>query len=474
MERVELTPEVTVSNSDATPALASGQANDALPTAPPALEGFDRWIKDFHKYESILAEVAKASLDTKFKDELNTIEHWFKVLSEPERTASVYTLLQHSTQDQVLFFMSVLQRMVQPKPEPVSLDILSKPKLAKLSLRPPSLSIPLLGSPATPTPLTARSALDEQGHQANLPNLHDPSRWGSTVNTPLPTSVDGIKPTPAASNATAPIPGLGMMNPYTLNMLANAGLSTEAQLLAVQLIMSGLVQPTGVATTQPQAQAKQKKPSLASNWRTPTSARYPASALKSSGLRPTSSLKSAGLKSSGLDSAALPSPREEDFDPEMLNDIPNWLRSLRLHKYTSCFDGLTWQELVVLDDVSLEAKGVAALGARRRLLRTFEHVRKTMGMEEPNSATPTTSAMPTKLPSEYGRMPQSAAPRSKLSINSPVFTPTWDSKVPHSAAPNFSSSPLVEATLPADSATPTDSATPADSATPTDSTDVAV
>ena len=347
-----------------------------------------------------------------------------------------------------------------------------------MSLRPPSLSIPLPGSPATPTPLTAKSALDEQGHQANLPNLHDPSKWGSAVNTPLPTSVDSVKPTPA-SNATAPIPGLGMMNPYTLNMLANAGLSTEAQLLAVQLIMSGLVQPTGVATTQPLAQAKQKKPSQASNWRTPTSARYPASALKSSGLRPTSSLKSAGLKSSGLDSAALPSPREEDFDPEMLNDIPNWLRSLRLHKYTSCFDGLTWQEIVVLDDASLEAKGVAALGARRRLLRTFEHVRKTMGLEEPNSATPTTSAIPTKLPLEYGRVPQSAAPRSKLSINSPIFTPTWDSKVPHSAAPDLSTTPLVEATLPADSATPTDSVTPADSATPvdsatpTDSTDVA-
>jgi hypothetical protein len=458
MSNIESTPELTVSHSDVTPALASGQANDALPTptAPPsALEGFDRWIKDFHKYESILAEVAKASLDTKFKDELNTIEQWFKVLSEPERTASVYTLLQHSTQDQVHFFMSVLQRMVQPKPEPVSLDILSKPKLAKLSLRPPSLSIPLPGSPATPTPLTARSALDEQGHQANLPNAYDPSKWGSTVNTPLPTSVDGIKPTPAASNATAPIPGLGMMNPYTLNMLANAGLSTEAQLLAVQLIMSGLVQPTGGATAQPQA--KLKKPSQASNWRTPTSARYPASALRSSGLRLNSGLKSAALKSSGLDSAALPSPREEDFDPEMLNDIPNWLRSLRLHKYTSSFDGLTWQEIVVLDDASLEARGVAALGARRRLLRTFEHVRKTMGMEEPNSATPTTSAMPTKLPAEYGRVPQSAAPRSKLSINSPIFTPTWDSKVPHSAAPSLSTSPLVEATLPADSATPIDS-----------------
>jgi hypothetical protein len=140
------------------------------------------------------------------------------------------------------------------------------------------------------------------------------------------------------------------------------------------------------------------------------------------------------------------SPREEDFDPEMLKDIPTWLRGLRLHKYTQCFDGLTWEAIVVLDDAALEAKGVAALGARRRLLRTFEHVRKRMGMEEPNSATPTTSVMPTpaviiKPASEQEKVPHSAYPRSKLSINSPVFTPTWETKVPHSAIPAITPAP---------------------------------
>jgi hypothetical protein len=132
------------------------------------------------------------------------------------------------------------------------------------------------------------------------------------------------------------------------------------------------------------------------------------------------------------------SPREEDFDPEMLNDIPGWLRGLRLHKYTQCFDGLSWQEMVVLSDEELEQKGVAALGARRRLLRTFEHVRKRMGMEEPNSATPTTSAIPqADLPkvAEAERVPHSALPRSKLSINSPIFHPSWENNVPHSASP---------------------------------------
>jgi hypothetical protein len=225
-------------------------------------------------------------------------------------------------------------------------------------------------------------------------------------------------------------------------MLANAGLSPEAQMLAVQLVMSGLVQPTGLATPQSQSQSQsktQKKASQAHNWRTPTSARYPASALRSSGL------KSSGLKSSGLDSASLDSPKVEDFNPEMLKDIPAWLRSLRLHKYTACFDGLSWQEMVVLDDVTLEAKGVAALGARRRLLRTFEHVRKEMGMED-STVTPTNAGVTdnesTATSNQERKVPHSAAPRSKLSINSPVFTPTWEAgSVPHSAAPVVSVTP---------------------------------
>ena len=251
--------------------------------------------------------------------------------------------------------------------------------------------------------------------------------------------------------AGAAIPGLSGINPHTLNMLANAGLSNEAQLLAAQLVMSGLVKPAGLLQ-QPLPKSKKALPSA--NWRTPTSARYPASALRSSGLRPptTSGLKSAGLKTSGLDSATfVDSPREEDFDPEMLKDIPAWLRGLRLHKYTQCFEGMTWEAIVVLDDATLEAKGVAALGARRRLLRTFEHVRKRMDMEEPNSATPTTSIMPTPATAvkpEQDKVPHSAYPRSKLSINSPVFTPTWETKVPHSASPAVPSPAPVAAAAP--------------------------
>jgi hypothetical protein len=36
-----------------------------------------------------------------------------------------------------------------------------------------------------------------------------------------------------------------------------------------------------------------------------------------------------------------------------------------------------------MDEAALEAKGVAALGARRKMLKTFEAVRAKMGIEAP-------------------------------------------------------------------------------------------
>ena len=78
--------------------------------------------------------------------------------------------------------------------------------------------------------------------------------------------------------------------------------------------------------------------------------------------------------------------KEDEIDPQLLSDVPAWLRSLRLHKYTPNFEGISWREMVVMDEAQLEAKGVAALGARRKMLKTFEIVRKKMGIEGPAGA----------------------------------------------------------------------------------------
>lgn len=64
---------------------------------------------------------------------------------------------------------------------------------------------------------------------------------------------------------------------------------------------------------------------------------------------------------------------------DLLNNIPAWLKLLRLHKYTDCLKDMYWKELVELSDQQLEDKGVKALGARRKLLKAFDTVRQTYG-----------------------------------------------------------------------------------------------
>ena len=68
-------------------------------------------------------------------------------------------------------------------------------------------------------------------------------------------------------------------------------------------------------------------------------------------------------------------PPEDPTDPTLLQDIPSWLRSLRLHKYTDNLKDMQWTDLIELDDKALEERGVNALGARRKMLKVFEQVK---------------------------------------------------------------------------------------------------
>lgn len=78
-----------------------------------ASTALDRWFEDLSHYEQTLEEMAAASLDANFKEELTAIEQWFKVLSEAERTAALYSLLQSSTPLQTRFFITVLQQLAR-------------------------------------------------------------------------------------------------------------------------------------------------------------------------------------------------------------------------------------------------------------------------------------------------------------------------------------------------------------------------
>lgn len=67
----------------------------------------------------------------------------------------------------------------------------------------------------------------------------------------------------------------------------------------------------------------------------------------------------------------------EQCNPELFHrDIPAWLRSLRLHKYATCFQSMKQDEILGLADAQgaderLERMGISALGARRKILRVL-------------------------------------------------------------------------------------------------------
>lgn len=117
-------------------------------------DAIDKWFEDLQHYEATLEEMAAASLDQNFKEELSAIEQWFRVLSEAERTAALYSLLQESTQVQIRFFITVLQQMARSDPMSALLSPSAnlpmadqmEAKLASLGLKSPTA----MKTPASP------------------------------------------------------------------------------------------------------------------------------------------------------------------------------------------------------------------------------------------------------------------------------------------------------------------------------------
>jgi len=96
-------------------------------------------------------------------------------------------------------------------------------------------------------------------------------------------------------------------------------------------------------------------------------------------------------------------------------DIPTWLRSLRLHKYTPIFESMSWKEMVILNDDELTQKGVAALGARRKLLKVFAMVQeeaKKQNIELPKPKAP-------EIPPETKESPEEDKPSETEATKKP-------------------------------------------------------
>ncbi|KAL2271569.1 hypothetical protein VTJ83DRAFT_940 [Remersonia thermophila] len=136
-----------------------------------------QWIADIDQYETTLEEMAAATLDQDFKDELSAIEQWFRVLSEAERTAALYALLQQTTQVQIRFFIQVLQQMGKNHPmsgvlSPANFD--KDPMSNRLSDAMNKLSVDSArNSLARPSPggnVKRQSGLDSQTINAMFPD----------------------------------------------------------------------------------------------------------------------------------------------------------------------------------------------------------------------------------------------------------------------------------------------------------------
>ncbi|EKM49767.1 uncharacterized protein PHACADRAFT_265434 [Phanerochaete carnosa HHB-10118-sp] len=568
----------------------------------PEAEAIDQWFENLQNYEATLEEMAAASLDVNFKEELSAIEQWFKVLSEAERTAALYSLLQHSTQVQIRFFITVLQQMARADPMTAllspavggSMQSQMEAKLVQMNLKSPGLksnlpasptarnfsnsmssnflspdsaslaaggndpaatlaqqraklragsaanaahriSAPVLGSavgdrntwgsgsnqlgqvdersssPASqeltvpsPTPGGARPKSTDFSGVANAfksprPNLDDTlspmvgDSWASMVNTPLmPMFAKERNPGQSLDAAAAKLndwttttgPGVPLISdpPKKLNRLSKGstgfnnnndagqnnygdnpnnqpgqqrnvpgglrnannngfggqpgwngsrspalsqqsdgsmnGLGVGGFNLGMNAAGLGMGLPgapgfnmaalAGMAPVSP-FNNMFNMPNLAAMGLTPEQIltmqmAAAAGQLGQNGLgafmgMPQSSASSrsgrSNMRSPGVKSPSVrgdPKKDEEEVDPKLLEDVPAWLRSLRLHKYTPNFEDMTWKEMVAMDEAALEAKGVAALGARRKMLKTFEVVRKKMGIDPPASANTSVSS----------------------------------------------------------------------------------
>lgn len=504
----------------------------------PETEVIDKWFEDLQNYEATLEEMAAASLDQNFKEELSAIEQWFRVLSEAERTAALYSLLQESTQVQIRFFITVLQQMARndpvgaflsPNTANSSVGEQLEAKMASLGIKTPTSvaaspstrgfqrqstgflspnSASLYGSsPDVSAALAAQRSkmknnrtsapgtlpmdsmsytggnLDHvqekpSGQQRERPRSTEHSTlgrsprggpiddalspmgvgggsWASMVNTPIMSMLDENQAqtgdTSAKLDASAAQlsqhdgdtsrarrssanqsnvqgvlssmydqgsqswqnqagglpnspPNVGSpqfnnfsvpnMSPNTLAGLQSpsGGMSNPAnlQMMNTMAAIGGLNNMNSSQLLALQQQILQQQQNLSGFQQSARMGRGGSRAgvppvLNNPTQTPSRSTGSNTLPRHPVGSpvTATPQGEEEVADITVLNDVPAWLRHLRLHKYTPNFEGSNWREMVQMNEQALIDKGVAALGARRKMLKTFEAVRQKYNIPAP-------------------------------------------------------------------------------------------
>ncbi|KAG4302577.1 hypothetical protein PCANB_001199 [Pneumocystis canis] len=498
-------------------------------TQMPEVAAFDKWLEDLQSYENTLEEMESASLDQNFKEELKAIEQWFRVLSEAERTAALYSLLHQTTQVQIRFFITILQQMARNDPmnaflSPANIDKdsmknnlsgainqLNFDRKNGTIMKPLSPSInhscstqvqngsyldiktinPMFSN-ASAALVNQKTRLNANCNSGVFNNTHNQDTiqinnnnspilvkqdtsaspiWSHSLNkisenTPLgfnrPKSADigknqntQLNSQVVANSASSAdygefspfSPGgnwASMVNTPAVPMFSQApsqnndllkGATSKLSSLSpsVQnndpvildtdvkkyrrdknIILSSLTDnnnytphPTNTLMytdhghiMQMSSQRSISSPLLLRKISPKSESSVPPGFTDTPGWHIPISSQSNGYFApfdvsspllgmeeyiSDNSDAIIPNrkgkrvtskPPENPVNDLLLNDIPAWLRGLRLHKYSDNLGDMNWKDLIEMTDEQLEMKGVAALGARRKLLKSFDQIKE--------------------------------------------------------------------------------------------------
>lgn len=374
--------------------LSAGMSNLSLGASPGlhhlsggVQDNSEKWLADLELYNAILEEMATVSLDKDFKDELSSIEQWFGVLSDGERTAALYALLQQTNPVQIRFFITVLQKFgnldfdaspvgntfengVQPSP-------MGQGQMGQaMAMGQGSGLGPNLGGPV-PAGLSGNVGGLHSTHQAHS-NLNPGHTAHSNHNhTPIYAPVGTFPTTPShkhtSSLSAEPIGSRrSMMNATPEHDLSAQIANSTAMKLAALSTVSNRASLDDRSKRSSFHQHTNSQESTPTKPGTPGGSPAPGSHSLATPMKPSHTM---GHQSTPSSSSITTSSASPATDIKLLKDVSAWLRALRLHKYTECFKDMDWQDIVVLDDAQLEDKGVNALGARRKMLKVFEQVR---------------------------------------------------------------------------------------------------
>ncbi|KAI7855143.1 hypothetical protein BDC45DRAFT_605206 [Circinella umbellata] len=402
-------------------------------------------ISEWQEYDQKLSDIATATLDQRFADDLKHVDHWYGLLADTEQMAVLYSLLQHCSQNNARFFIMVLQQMIdrrhprsrtsdlierksrnlcfdhsfqakrdwegldykledhhRPYPMTHSSGALNNRHSIAFGDSPPNLFSPLFGSsvaapasatvPSHPAPTLSSSSASSQQQQQQQQRPRSVIDNSSTFLTPAwnqistsnksvigdrrkiarPKSADvstwwdpsrshqhSLAAITTSSNIPGTVPEADEQQQVRQEWQKQDGKTTIGSSLSYidrESLSSGQSSDTSIATP-PQNTAVSAATTIST---TTTATQIPSSSVSSSRKLP----KTPKEKRSS-----------DTIDMELVKDIPAFLKSLRLHKYNQIFESMKWQDMIKLSNEELEAKGVAALGARRKMLNVFENIR---------------------------------------------------------------------------------------------------